>query len=234
MRESILQLSAISERDREIINHVARYRLTTTSVLCSPQLLDLTPRAARKTLRRLSELEYIASYPLIHPLRYYVLGKRATKALGLTSHRSFPLGPQSLPTEYATLIHATQAKQPRQRLKRAEVLSHYPWLPKPLATATHCRESMSGIIELVRVDLGGTPDHIVRKCVRDLHARLCISEFVPVVRSGQFRLVIVTATAEKGTALRQAIDRHELPVGLPIHFSIVPQLLSLTTRQHDA
>jgi hypothetical protein len=225
---------ALTSRDRDILEHVARYRLTTIEVLRRTHLRDQSPGAARKVIARLSVSNYLQAHPLVHPSRYYVLGTAGAKALGLASHRTLPLGPQSLPTEFAALAYATLGKQFRKRLHRSEVLELCPWLPEALAAAIYCIEEERTGLELLRIDLGGPPDHVARKCMQDINRRRRIPEFLPFIRSGRFRLVVITATSEKALALRHAIDRHDWPVELPIHFSIVPDLLALTARKHDA
>lgn len=224
----------LTKRDRDVIDHVARYRLTTIPVLRRTCLKGLSRSAAGKIVGRLCSSDYLRGYPLLHPLRYYVLGTQGANSHGLTEHRSLPLGPQSLPMEYAALVYATLGKQPRTRLKRGEVLTICPWLPTSLAAAPHCLDDAQGVLELLRVDLGGPADHVARKCLADLNARRRLRDFAPFVSTGKFRLVIVTSTSEKASVLRQAIDRHDWPVNLPIHFSIVSDLLSLTVRKYDA
>jgi len=224
----------LTARELEVIDHVARYRLTTVSVLCRTHLSGVSRGAVGKVVSRLCSADYLQSYPLFHPTRYYVLGTQGTKSLGLAVHRSLPLGPQSLPMEYAALLYATLGKQLRKRLNIREVLALYPWLPAALATAPHCFDETHGVLELLRVDLGGPADHVARKCLADINARRRLREFSPLVRSGKFRLVVITSTPAKAAALRQAIDRHDWPADFPIHFSIVADLLSLTARNHDA
>jgi hypothetical protein len=224
----------LSGRDRDVIDHVARYRLTTFPVLRRTRLRGLSRSAAGKIIGRLCNAEFLQGYPLIHPTRYFVLGSQGAKSLGIGTHRTLPLGPQSLPMEYASLVYATLGIQPRQRLSRREILALCPWLPESLAAAPHCFDETHRVLELLRVDLGGPADHVARKCLADINARRRLADFSSVVRSGKLRLVIITSTADKASALRQAIDRHDWPMELPIHFSIVPDLLSLTARKHDA
>ena len=90
------------------------------------------------------------------------------------------------------------------------------------------------MLELVRVDLGGPADHVARKCVADLNERYRLREFSRLVAQHHFRLVVITATREKAAAVRQALERHDLFPGLPVHLPVVPQLLSLTGSIHHA
>ena len=224
----------LTVRDRQILEHVGRYRLTTADVLRHAVLTGLSRNAVTKIVTRLCDGNYIQKYTLLHPTQYFVLGAVGANVLGLGLHRAAPLGPQSLPMEYAVLLYATLGKHPRTRLTKAEVLSRCPWLGPALADAPHCADEQHGVLELVRVDLGGPADHVARKCVADLTERRRLRDFSPLLAQGRFRLVIITATKEKVTAVRQALDRHDWPDGLLIHFSVISQLLSLSVSRNHA
>lgn len=224
----------LSHRDRQIIEHVVRYRLTTIQVLCRAVLPNVSRGAVAKITGRLCDADYLQKYTLLHPTKYFVLGKAGAKLFGLDDQRAAPLGPQSLPIEYVLLIYAALGRQPRVRLTPVEVLAKWPWLKPELAAAPHCWDEKHAILELVRVDLGGPADHVARKCAVDLNKRRQHREFSPLVAQGRFRLVVITATSEKAAALRQALDRHDWPPRLLIHLSVVPQLLSLSARRNHA
>lgn len=224
----------LKSRDQAILEHVERYRLTTVVVLSRAVLPGISRNAIAKTANRLCKAGYLRKYPLLHPTKYFVLGKAGTRVRGLAGSGATPLGPQSLPQEYATLVHAALGKTPRERLTPAEVLSRYPWLTSKLAEAPHCISKPDGVLELIRVDLGGPPDHIARKCLADVNRRRRLREFWPFVTEGHFRLVIITTTKEKANAIQQALGRHSWPQGLLVHFTILPQLLSLTASKTHA
>jgi hypothetical protein len=221
------------ERDELIVEHVARYRMSTCKVLRRGVLAGLSQNAASKILNRLCREGRLRHFPLLHPTPYYVLGEAGAKSLGLSLQRALPLGPQSLPLEYAVLIYATCGRPPRTRLTRREVRQLCAWLPAPCAAAPHCRD-VHGVLELIRVDLGGPAAHVARKCAADVNQRRQFREFTELAAVGRFRLVVITATKEKAAALRQSLDQHDWPSGFRIHFSVVPDLLSLTLRKHDA
>lgn len=223
-----------SVRDRLVLDHVARYRLTTIAALRRTPLSGLSRGAVSKIVSRLCGGEYLRSYPLSHPARYFVLGSEGIRALGLSSHRCRPLGPQALPMEFAAQAYATLGKRLRLRLLPIEVQARCPWLPDKLAAAIHCYDEHEDVLELLRIDLGGPPDHVARKCMADINARRRLNEFSALARAGKFRLVVITSTPAKGAALRQSLNRHDWPAEVPIHFSIVPDLLTLTARKHNA
>jgi hypothetical protein len=227
-------MRAIADRDRKVIDHVARYRLTTIPALTKTVLHGLSANAAAKIANRLTSAGYLQKFTLLHPARYFVLGNKAAAMLGRSGRQGMAPGSQSLPTDYALLAYATLGGQSRLRMFRSELTSLCPWLTNRLATAPHCYDPKQELIELIRVDLGGSADHVARKCAADLRERLAFPEFVQMVARGQFRLVVITATREKAAAIRQAMNRREWPNGLAIHLSVVSQLFSLTARTHHA
>lgn len=214
-------------RDRQIIEHIRRYRLTTLEVLERVVLPSTSRNSLSKITNRLCVAGLLQKYTLVHPTKYFVLGQISAHTIGIGEHRVAPLGPQSLPIEYAVLIYATLAKQPKIRQTQEELLADCPWLPIGLAKAPHCLDVPNHVLELVRVDLGGPADHVARKCAADLTRRRRIAEFTRLLQQQRFRLVVITATQGKASAVQQALDRHDWPAGLPIHLSIVPKLLTL-------
>ena len=222
----------LTGRDHKILDHVMRYRLTTIEVLGRAVLPGLSPNAVLKVVNRLCRTGYLEKYTLLHPVKYFVLGDASVNSFGVDASRSNALGPQSLPMEYAVLLYAVLGSRQRRRLTPAEVQAKCPWLGTPLANAPHCIDEQ-GVLELVRVDLGGPADHVARKCFADLGERSRLRDFLTMVARHEFRLVVITATKQKAAAVRQALDRHGLPNDLLLHFSVLPQLLSLTAiRTH--
>jgi hypothetical protein len=222
-----------TSRDRLILEHIARYRLTTLEVLGRAVLPGLSRNALNKITNRLCATGLLHKYTLLHPVRYFVLGDSGARGMGIRGHRAQPLGPQSLPQEFALLAFAALGAKQHLRLTTAEVLKRCPWLPLYMASAPHCIDH-ADVLELVRVDLGGPADHVARKCAVDLVNRCRIREFPPLLADRRFRLVVITSTTGKATAIQRALDRHDLPLGLLVHFSVVPQLLSLGVNSDHA
>lgn len=221
--------SRFRNRHRAVLKHVARYRMTIVEALGRTVLPGLSANAITKIVNRLCRSGYLKKYPLLHPVKYFVLGKSGIKLFDpKRSDDPTPLGPQSLPLEYAILVYATLGKRLRIRQTPEEVLAQCPWLGKALAKSPHCKDEQSGVLELIRVDLGGAADHVARKCVADLVIRQRIRDFRRFAAEGGLRLVVITATQEKAAAVRQALARHDWPDGVLLHFSVIPQLLNLT------
>jgi hypothetical protein len=223
----------LSDRDRRIVEHVGRYRLTTFEVLRRTVVPGVSVGALSKVTRRLCRLDLLQRFSLLHPQCYFVLGTVGAGLLGLGVQRTTPLGPQSLPLEYAVLVYATLGRQPRRRLTRKELQSHCPWLLAPFDEAPHCIDEQQ-TIELLRIDLGGPADHVARKAAREIRQRRQVPYFDRFVHERRFRLVVITGTREKSATIRQSLDRHDWPRGLAIHLSVVPQLLSITASPPHA
>lgn len=101
-------------------------------------------------------MTFLRKVTLVYPTHYFVLGDRGAKALGQRNHRTLPLGPQSLPQDFALLNYAIMSSQRRRRLTRGAIRQMYEWMPSALLAAPHCQNETDETVELVRVDLGGT------------------------------------------------------------------------------
>lgn len=227
-----LRRRRMSNRDRQILDHVRRFRLTTNEVVQKLFLPNQQLNAVTKVTARLASSGLLRSFPLYHPRTYFTLGDEGAAYLGMPENRALPLGPQSLPTEFAVLSYATLGRGYRERLTREELSERYSISDRGLIEQPYT--DTDGVLELIRVDLGGAPDHIARKCKRDVELRVDSNEFRPVLEAGHFRLVVVTCTQEKSAAISSALNHHLWPDGLMIHLAIVPDLIFLTARLNDA
>lgn len=218
----------MSTRDRTIVDFVARYRLTTNEVLHNVIFDGCLANAVTKVTARLCRGDYLRKFPLYYPRSYFTLGSRATALLGLPEHRALPLGPQSLPAEYSVLVFATMGHSGRLRLTRAELVERFPALTTGFIEQAYCYEQENNVLELVRVDLGGAPDHVARKCKIDIDSRCEVLPFSELLIQKRFRLVVVTGTTEKAAAINRALEPRLWPDGLLIHIAVVSDLLMLT------
>lgn len=225
----------LSGRDREILEHVVRYRLTTKETLHRLFFNDNEPNAAIKVANRLCDEGWLRKLPLLYPRQYLVAGARTVQSFGVPTARSLPLGPQALPTEYAVLHYATSDEKV-ERLKRHEVSARFDWYRAEWAAAAHCVRvtETATVLELVRVDLGGPADHVARKCVADFETRNHSPEFQHAVNKTLFRLVLITATADKAAATQLSLHGHLWPDGLSFHLAVIPELLPLLPGGCDA
>ena len=220
----------LSDRDRCIIDHVARHRITTNEVVHTLFFAGQQPNAVTKVTSRLCHSGHLRKFPLYHPRFYFRLGPPSVQMLVLPEHRVRPLGPQSLPIEFGVLAYATMGERYHRRLTAHELRDSCGWMDERLLSLPHCLDETgtAPVLELVRIDLGGRSDHVARKCVSDILIRSRHDEFKDMVRHASVRLVVVTGTTEKAAAIGDALDSHIWPDGLAIHLAVVPELLQLT------
>ena len=226
----------ISRRDGLILAHVARNRISTCEVLHQLFFPEQQPNAVTKVTLRLTAAGYLRSFPLYHPRTYFTLGPAGAQRFGLSDGRTRPLGPQSLPLEYGVLSYATRGDRLRQRLIRREIEEYCPDLPDGLYDQPHCINEGHAPprLEIIRVDLGGRPDHIARKCQADAHARHHFDGFRRLLEQERLVVVIVTGTTVKAASIRDALDNHVWPAGLQFRLAVVPDLLPLIAGGFDA
>jgi hypothetical protein len=227
----------LTDRDCAILEHVARYRTTLYAVLRRLFFAGMKANAAVKVISRLIRLGYLQKARILSGRLAIVLSTKATQLLGTPRSRAALPGAQSLPIDLAVLLFAATPSGNRQRLMTHELRATYPWMTRSFLAVPHCHDLAkpeAPILELIRVDLGGKPDHIARKCDSDIRRRLRIPQFHALLDERGFRLVIVTPTVEKARSIREALDRHSWPDGLFINFAILPLMLNCFGGIHRA
>ena len=216
------------ERDEQILKLTDRFRLGTNLAYRQVILRDQSLNAVTKVTARMCRQGWLRRYPLIPPEDYVTLGPMAVRDFGYANRRTEPLGSQSLPIDYAVLLYGSHGQ--RTRLMKAELLESFPWLPDELIHTPYCRSS-NGLLELIRVDLGGSQQHIAKKAVADCSVRWEITEFRELIEQQRFQMVILTTTPSKARLIRQAIEAASWNDSVRLHLAIIPRLTLLQLRQ---
>ena len=226
------KLTGLSRLEKLILEHVVRDKITTNEMIQKRFLEMRHPSAVTRITSRLTERGWLCAFPLLYPTKYFVAGKRTASAYGLASGRTQPMGPQSLPTEYAILEYTAANSSCVRRLTCDEIRTLIPWYGEEHTNIAHChRETTDGwCLELLRVDLGGSADHVARKCKGDLESRLTQAKFRELVSSGGFSIVVITGSTAKAEAVLQALDQHVWPSGIVFRTSVFFSLIPLLPR----
>ena len=217
----------MTERDQEIIQLVGRYRIGTNATFQKLAFQNQSLNAVSKVTARLCRERMLQRYPLIPPQDYFTLGPRSIQLLGYGLRRSEPLGPQALPMDYAVLLYC--ANGDRIRLTKSELCETAAWLPNNLSHVPYCRTS-KGILELVRVDLGGSPRHVAKKLATDCALRMEIPEFQELIELKRFQIVLLTTTNTKARLIRQAIQSLTWKSEVRLHLAMIQKLTQLQLR----
>lgn len=224
----------LGDRDHEILQHLLRYRLTTREILHRLFFSDSNPNAVTKVTTRLTTHAYLNRHELYDPKPYFTLGPQAARMLGVRQSSTKAYGPQALLTEYGTLTYCFASEPPRRRLLVSEIRERDPsLLQKGLESNRYYLDRDGDTMRLgfIRVDGGGPPDHIVRKCRNDLEHRYAHEAFKETIDGDRFLIGIVTAMEGKKDAIRAALRRHRWPT--PFRIEVVPELIHLLPRTKD-
>jgi hypothetical protein len=224
--------SRLSDRDRQIVEQVVRDRIGTNEAIQKRFFAGAHASSVTRATARLRAAGWLSAFPLIYPSKYFVPGKLAASAYGLSMGRTYPLGPQALPSEYAVLEYTAANADRIKRLTTEELLARVPWYRPEWTLAPHC-ERLGGetsTLELLRVDLGGPADHIARKCRKDITLRQRVPEFSELVRRGEFSLVLITGSTGKAAAIQSALDQHHWPERLSFRIAAFLSLIPLLPR----
>ncbi|MEZ6100709.1 MAG: hypothetical protein R3E01_17200 [Pirellulaceae bacterium] len=216
-------------RDLAIVELVRRYRLATNRIIASQLLPGRSLNAVAKVTARLCSNQILSRYVLVPPETYFRLGSQAVNSLGLSARLSEPLGPQALPTDYATLVYATSGSARRRRLIADEVTEYMPWLPRDLSQSPYCVDA-KGQLELVRVDLGGSPQHVARKTTQASHERLDVPQISELAAASRFQVVVLTTSEEKSKAISKALISCGCTDAVRVHIAVIPRLSFLLLR----
>ena len=219
--------STLKERDHDIVRLAERYRLLTNGALRRHLFADLSPNAVSKITARLCSLGFLNRYPLLPPENYFTPGPEAVRQLGVAARRSEPLGPQALPTDYAVLVYAMHGRHLRQRLTADEVEQSAAWLPDRLRHAAVC-SGKDKRLDLVRVDLGGSPQHVARRLAADA-AQLDGCHVLPE-QMNHVQLVMLTTSGDKASLIRDSLQALDWCDSVRIHLAVIPRLTCLQLR----
>lgn len=224
-----LARAELGKRDRRIVNDIVRYRLTTNEFVHQRYLSHAQPNAVVKVTGRLVRQGWLSAYPLLDRQQYFVLGSKLVKLHGLPTSRSRPLGPQSLASLYAVAKYRFTAGNCAELATDTELRAAFPWMTESMFNSPQLIETAVGelTLRLVRVDLGGTPEHVCKKCVQDVTRRQTQPSFVQLVTAKGFVLVVLTATTAKQELIQKAISKRQWPKGMRFQVFVVPELAQL-------
>lgn len=225
------QRPRLGDRDYEIFQHLLRYRITTREVLHKLLFSDSEINAVTKVTSRLTKHGYLNRHELYAPRNYFVLGPKSAAFLGISQKKTNALGPLALAREYGALVYCCLAETPRQRLRVSEIRERDPQFVQGKLDSSHYYLDNDGEtvrLGYIRVDHGGPPDHVVRKCKEDLEQRYAHEAFRELIDQGRFLIAVVTGREEKKQAIHEALRRHRWSIRFRIE--VVSDLVHLTTR----
>lgn len=227
--------ASLGKRDRAILDDVIRYRLITNAWVLDRYLSGAKPNAAVKLTGRLLRDGWLFGHPMIRRRRYFTAGVRLAKQRGLPLARTRPFGTQALATHLSVLRYC-MGRDPGAAnsdqlvlLRDEELRQRFPWVPGAVLRKPHVigGEPNRPTWRILRVDLGGRPDHVVRKCVGDLTPLAECPEFPQLLAERRFIYVFLTASRHKKRTIEQALADRPWPSGIQFQIGLVCELAEL-------
>ncbi len=203
------------DRDYEILEHIARYRLTTREVLHRLFFTDSEVNAVTKVTSRLVENRFLNRFDLHSGKSYFVFAPNSARLLGISLKKTNALGPQALVQNYGILQFCCLSEHPRERLLVQELAQRFTDLRgKHLRAGSFYIDSQSGETRLasIRVDHGGPSAHVVRKCRGDLESIVSNKAIAGLINEQRFMFAIITANEQKVSDIQEALKRQTWPV----------------------
>jgi hypothetical protein len=205
----------ITERDEDILRHVARYRLTTSEVLRRLYFASAKPGGEKNVLRRLTG-DYLQPRPLYGKRVYYQLTPAAAMTLGESEESAAPLGPQALVRLYGTLAFCCLGKTLKPVFTRAEFLQAFPGFADRLDLGqTHFYLDDDGqTVRLgqILVEQGGEYLRLLNKCRRLIERGREVPGFQEIIADELFVIALVIAEESKRDMLYAQLRKVPLPV----------------------
>jgi DNA-binding MarR family transcriptional regulator len=208
----------LTDRDRRILQHVERQRMTTVEAVQALFFPENERDAAKSTLRRLygtpPDYRYLRPEPLDARRVFYRLTPQGARLIGAGKDAARPLGLQARVERYALLwffcMDCPQRRSPFHPRKFPDQFHfHKERLPRQ---TFYVEEDEAGEIRLgyVLVDHRSDSRRLVRKAGQTLQRFLRRGWFDDFVRAGAFGLTVLTTTEEKRKSLERAL-RRKLP-----------------------
>src|SRR5215210_2324181 len=207
------ELSKLTDRDGEIIEHVRRYRLTTIQVLkhvLFSEAADLTPVV--KVVGRLKLGGWLREARLYDRHKYYLLTSRAARHLGEDEGISKPFKHQGLTNAYGVLWFC--AKLGVNRFTYREFVEQFPTLhERGLQSSTYYIDTSQGRKRLgyIHVDGGNGADRVLSRVNRIVARRYLVNDFRKLIQEGGFVVAVATPSQGKKLAIEEALRQGPTP-----------------------
>ena len=241
-------VSPLSGADREVLEHVFRYRLTTSLILDGSETLEKEGEGfARDTLLRLEKEGWLRSaelYPGHSSEKYWHLSVQAAKELEQDAVVGLPLKRDMRIECFAIATFCCCGEPRRQLMTKQEFQEKYSRLwysGQPVKYYLHKHED--GVrLAYLKVDTGGTGqwERLIDNCDNFLQKRIdskAVSEehrakskeFRDLVATGRFQFSILTSLEEKKRAIQLELERRKLSGKTvpPIQVFVVPGLFEV-------
>ena len=132
---------------------------------------------------------------------------------------------------YAILAVCASSSANRTRVTRQEFQNYFPETYRPGLPMNYYVElgSRDPVLGFVRLDRGGPGrwDRLVAKALNDARRHRLEPAFERFIEKNALEIRVVTALPQKADRLRRALTEKVSRANIPIHVSVVPELINL-------
>ena len=216
----------LGKRDRAILADVLRYRLTTNELIHQRYLPQASINAVTKITSRLTTAGWVQRHTLVGSQLYFVPSRTACRHFALPISRCRPLGLQSLATSLSIAQYCQTESQGYRLVDSGDLELHWPWIPSKLRAIPYAMlpGSDAGQLRPIRVDLGGTPEHVAIKCAHDIKLRQQVGGFRALLNERRLMYVVLTSTNTKKDLIKSALQKRDWPDNMRFEVVEIPDL----------
>lgn len=220
-----------NHRRNDLLDHIARYRITTLQVISELPAFRHKPQSSiKRTLQKLLRAGQLQRVPLFHNRNAYCPPRTRHSESGQLSE-SWKL------RAYAMLLFCCQGTTSRERLTREELRKHFPTLYDPGRPMNYYIDHSGDSTRLgvLRVDVGGRGrwDRILGKAREDVLKHQGMAGVRDLITNGQFEVTVLTALPQKASRLCDTLASEFHPLDACIRVSSAQELLYLIAPPHD-
>ena len=214
----------LRERDRQMLDHVHRHRLTTREFLQQQFFPESSLNAVGKVTSRLAATDWLREHELQHGFRYLVLGQRGRREIGADSRSCWRFTEQSFPLVYGLAAYCL-----RRNLRKPTTLEFQAEFPELFRsngeTGHYFLDTSSGTLRLGKplLDRGSPPKLILKRLDRLIMEYYRAPGFLKLIQENLFSITILTAWPTKQRYLFGAVRKK---IRGPVHVDVqtVPEL----------
>lgn len=204
--------STPTELQKNILYHVARYRLTVDQAVHRLFCPEMTRDAARKSLERL-EAKSLLQSTRVRNRTFYYLTSKASSLLGIPPTRANDLGAQTLVEKFAVLAFCCLGNALRERLTPVEFKEAFPEFAEAKGiSAVHQhyyydQHGQDWYLARATIDTGGSLAAIQSKCRRFAKHAAQTHALRDMVTHRRFMLTVLTGEETKAIALAELLEK---------------------------
>ena len=238
----------LTDRDRQLLAHVARYRVTRAKTVArlffgQTDLNAAPAERAKSRLKKLVRHEFLAAEELYRGAprhgKYYLLTRKSARLIGESPDLAKKPGHQALLRRLGVLSYCCHSTPAHTRLSRSELAELFPGLVpnanSPINDYFVDRAGEGDRFALVRIIIDGGKEvrrHTSRMAsiIRQEQSR---PDLRPLFGDSAYELAFVAPDREKARAVRDAHLAHPLTKTIPLRLAVLPELVQLLANRQN-